>query len=278
MTKIDKKTTIIIPNKNGLKYLKILLPILKKEDCEILVVDNASTDKSVKYCYRQEVNVYNTGGNKCFAEACNLGVANSPNTPYLLFLNNDTKPKKGFLKHMEKILDTKKNVWVVGAKIIFLKNVIRHVYFSGMINHVFAIKGTLQHAGVEFNRDFLPFEFGRNADPKEPELNVQRVVPAVTGCCMLVRRNKFEELDGFDDGYKNGWEDNDFCLKVLEASGLCIYEPLAVIGHYFAGTKGRFGNEDVNFNRFLKKWHTTERIFRLLKFKRKAGKDEQIKN
>src|SRR5690606_16320443 len=83
------------------------------------------------------------------------------------------------------------------------------------------------HLGIGFRWD-KEFEFWRPFNIQSPSHHREemwRCVPAVTGSVMLVRRNDFLGVGGFDEGYVYGYEDVDLCLKILSKLGkksLCL--------------------------------------------------------
>lgn len=116
------KTTIIIPNYNGTKYLEACLASLQKcepQDFHIMVVDNGSTDGSVellKEKFPQIESIFlpeNTG----FAPAVNRGLEKTT-TPYALLLNNDILVEPDFVKKMEQAIESHNNCFSVSAKML----------------------------------------------------------------------------------------------------------------------------------------------------------------
>jgi len=244
------KTTIVVATYPGDKWI----PKLKKH-FEKIGIDN----NSVIYKSPDE--------KKSFAENNNLG-AKEVKTPYILFLNNDTEIQEDAIKNMEAILDSNKSVWIVGAKVYFLETVIKHVIFRGVVGHIHGVKDSIQCAGIQFTPEFKPYESGRGWKRSDPRVGKRQLMPGVTGACMMIRADKFLELGGFDEQFVNGWEDTDFCLRVLEEGGQIMYEPSAECGHYFGGSdqEGRFGYEDQNYNLWIAKWQYTGRVFRVLTY------------
>jgi len=124
-----------------------------------------------------------------FAKACNESVK-STNSEWVLFLNDDTECRNDFVSIMLNTADNL-NADIVGAKLVYPN-------------------GKIQHAGVYFNQFGMPYHKHINSDNFDIK---DRYVPAVTGACMLVKRDIFSNLCGFDEGFDNGFEDVDFCLK-----------------------------------------------------------------
>ena len=144
--------------------------------------------------------------------------------------------------------------WAATPMIIFKQTVIRHVIWQKEVRHVYGIKDRVQCAGIEFNAQGMPYEFGRSLLQSDVNVKGKRRCLGASGCCFLIKREKFLELGGFDENFHNGWEDNDFTVRMLEAGGIAVYNPEAKIKHLYAGSEGRFDEEDQNVNKFLAKW------------------------
>ena len=120
------KSTIVIPNYNGMKYIQACLESLyggTTKEIEVIVVDNASTDGSMELVREKfpqvqlMVNEENTG----FCHAVNQGIRASK-TPYVILLNNDTQADFSFVHELEKIMDNDKDrrIFSASAKLISL--------------------------------------------------------------------------------------------------------------------------------------------------------------
>ena len=242
------RVSIVIPTFNNLPLTRQCLEALKQntpaESHEIVVVDNASNDGTVEFLHERqskgELRFISNSKNLGFAKACNQGAA-ATNAGYVLFLNNDTEVQAGWLEPLVKILDADEKVAAVGGKLLYPD-------------------GTIQHAGVAMadvkGRDAL---MGFHLFAKEKAnfgmANECRVYPAVTAACMLVRKSFFAEAGGFDEGYWNGYEDVDLCLKFQESGYLTVYEPACVVIHHESQSgPERFTRAKENIQRLHGKW------------------------
>ena len=116
------KTTIIIPNYNGIEYLQDCLNSLQKcepSDFHIIVVDNGSTDGSTEMFKERfpEVEGIFLKENTGFAPAVNRGLE-QVKTPYALLLNNDILVEPDFVRRMEDAMETHENCFSVSAKML----------------------------------------------------------------------------------------------------------------------------------------------------------------
>lgn len=200
---------------------------------------------------------------KTFAQN-NNEMARKVTTPYILFLNSDTSPENGFIEEMEKILRCYDRVGVVGAKLIYATDILKSVMFN---NHEIlknGKKGKVQHAGIMFTKGMhMPYEYGDGLDVDDPKINMPRPVGAVTGACMMVRREEFNAVGGFDETFVNGWEDTDLCLRYVEMGLLSYYQPKAHVQHFYSASQDRHAKEDINVAYWKKKWHDSGKLFKL---------------
>jgi cellulose synthase/poly-beta-1,6-N-acetylglucosamine synthase-like glycosyltransferase len=192
------KASIIIPVFNKLdltrQCLTTLASLTTMPEYEVIVVDNASSDVTVEFLAELggDVQVIRNPENYGFAVACNQG-AKAARGEFLLFLNNDTIPTEGWLNALVDEIECHPDVAVVGSKLLYED-------------------GTIQHAGVAFSRIvFTPYHIYRKFPADSPMVNRRREFQCVTAACMLVRRNVFEQVGQFDEGFKNGFEDVDLC-------------------------------------------------------------------
>lgn len=258
------KTTVIVPCHNAESWLHKLIFTLSHEPCNIIAIENGSSDRTweILRCYYKSVDSHAFEDDFGFAKANNIG-AELAETPYLLFLNQDTEPEPGFIKAMEERMEEREETAIVGAKLIFTRTVVSHVVFQDRVIHLTRIKGRLDHAGIALNPNLLPYEVGRNRPPYLPQFNKARMYPAVTGACLMINRGVFEELGGFHEAFKNGWEDSDLCFRVWEAGHEVWYEPEAVVHHHHSTSEDRFTNEDANVTLWRERWHMDGRLAEL---------------
>ena len=227
--------SIIIPLFNRVDLTKQCLTKLAEvtqgPTFEVILVDNASTDETPAFCQSLSGDVHTIRNveNVGFAKACNQGAAKAKGR-YLVFLNNDTIPLEGWLSALLNEAEQHPEVAIVGSKLLFPDQ-------------------TIQHAGVVFSKNCLiPYHIFRGESAQLSAANARREFQAVTAACMLVRREDWERVGGFDEGYRNGFEDVDLCLKMRERGRLVIYQPLSVLYHLEHQTPGRKNPEAENHN------------------------------
>jgi GT2 family glycosyltransferase len=203
---------------------------------EVVVVDNGSTDHTARVLeQRGWVRVVRNPQNLGFAVACNQG-ARAARGDVLVFLNNDTIPLAGWLDALAAVLDADPGAGIVGAKLLYPNR-------------------TVQHAGIAISRDYeCPYLLYRGLPEDDPRVNRRRALRAVTGACLAIRGELFRELGGFDEGYRNSFEDADLCLRAVARGWRVIYEPASALFHLESQTPGRSDHDRANFTRFRARW------------------------
>jgi GT2 family glycosyltransferase len=204
---------------------------------EVIVVDNGSRDGTDEFLASLDgsVRVIQNQENEGFAKACNQG-ARAATGRYLVFLNNDTIPLAGWLEAMVGEVRAHPRVGGVGSKLLYPND-------------------TIQHAGVVFGRARAkPYHLYADLPSSAPVVNRRRELQAVTGACMLVRREIFEAIRGFDEGYRNGSEDIDLCLRIRDRGASIVYQPKSVLYHLESQTPGRRDHVADNLRRFGIRW------------------------
>lgn len=233
------QATIVILTYNNLDLNKNCIESVFKYttgDFEVIVVDNGSQDKTAEYLANlknSRIKIILNKKNLGFAKGNNLG-AKKASGDILVFLNNDTKVTKGWLEPLIKELDNEKT-GIVGPKMLYSDS-------------------RIQHAGLVISSEHLPRHIYRLFPSDFKPANQKREYKAVTGACLVIKRNLWEKVGGFDEKYINGLEDTDLCFKVRDLGYKVIYVPESVVIHYESISKNRFKHVFRNRELFLKRW------------------------
>ena len=240
------KVSIIIPTKNNYNILKRCIDSIEKKtnykNKEIIIVDNSSTDNATKKYYSSlshKIITYSENFN--FSKMNNLAVQSSSGQ-LLLFLNDDTKVLDSFWLDELVSITMQKDVGVVGPKLIFSDN-------------------TIQHAGVVFLKTgsgFHPLmKQLENSNGYHNVLNSMRDYSAVTGACLMIKKEIFDKVGTFDNSFDVYYGDADLCLQVVNMGYRVIYTPFTKLLHEgsFTITKNNASHFDIeNHLKFIKKW------------------------
>ncbi len=237
--------SIVIPVFDRLPFTRQCLDRLwrhtPRPPFEVIVVDNGSSDgtrehfethSSTPTPLRYHRNETNLG----FGAACNQGAGRASGR-HLVFLNNDTLVRPGWLEAMVALAESDPAIGVVG------------------IQQLFPYTQVIHHTGIVFTADGMPQHLYPHSRASLPHVNKQRDYQAVNGACLLIPRTLFEECGGFDEGYRNGYEDIDLCLRVRAKARRVVCCTSASIYHYGQITETRTVDDGHNARRFREKWH-----------------------
>lgn len=223
---------------------------------KLVLVDNASPDQAeADAFYKQYSNasVLRNKKNVGFPAGCNQG-ARRYDTPLLLMLNSDVVLQPEAIDYLVRGLDNPK-VGVVGAKLLFPD---LEQASEARLNTQIRPAGKVQHIGLETNIRGEFYHIFMGWSPEHTKVNAMRDTYAVTGACLLTRRNLWNKIGGFDEAYGTGtYEDVSFCLSARELGFGVIVEPKAVGVHYTGATaEGYRIPYPLNFNRliFMQRW------------------------
>ena len=218
------KSTIVIPNYNGMEYLeKCLSSVLEDiadDKARVLVIDNGSEDGSLELAESIPcVEVIRMGENTGFCRAVNVGIK-AASTPYVVLLNNDLTVERGFLKAMEKALDDDAKAFSVSAQM-------------RMMN----APDYMDSAGDYYCALGWAYDYGKGRKVSE-KYQKSRKVFAACGGAAIYRRSILEEIGLFDELHFAYLEDVDIGYRARIYGYHNLYEPKAVVYHAGSGASG----------------------------------------
>ena len=222
--------SIVIPVFNQLRStLSCIHSLIKhpsKRSFEILVVDDCSTDITVTACQSiPQIRVITKDKNSGFIDSCNRG-AQFARGKRVVFLNNDTYILPDWLDSLADTFESAPSIGLVGSQLLYPD-------------------GSLQEAGGIIWRDGQAWNYGRNQDASRGEFNYLRDVDFCSGASIMIDRDFFLTVGGFDSHYAPAYcEDVDLAFKVRERGLRVVYQPFSRLIHFegvSSGTDVRVG-------------------------------------
>jgi GT2 family glycosyltransferase len=229
--------SIVIPSKNQYKIVKRCIESIYRktsyDNFEIILVDTGSNDSAVHRWYRKTSRQHDNfrvidwpEQPFSYARSCNKGAAEARGE-YLIMLNNDTEVITP--NWIELLLSDAQqpDVGPVGCLL----------YYPG--------GELIQHAGIGIG-------FGGIAANSLSLVNIYNMLPmqhlyaktrhqvsAVTAACMMIKKDRFEQVKGFDEKFRVTYNDVDLCLRLSQAGYRSIYNPAAQLLHHESISVGR---------------------------------------
>jgi GT2 family glycosyltransferase len=242
------KVSILLASLDNIKFLRDCIRVTKKNtkvQTEFIVMD-LGDDGTDLWCEKNKIKVLRHDL-PCYYSKSNNLLAKEATGDYLLFLNPDTLPNMNFLEEMLKEMTD--DVGIVGARLMYPN-------------------GTVQASAIHWDdQDQHP------GDPWylsriEPEMLAPKDA-LVSGACMLVKKEVFKKIGGFDEKFKNGYEDIDLCLAAKEKGYRVRYCGRAEVTHYHGKAGGTQNNPiptaleylEDNLKHLRDKWRKPEKTY-----------------
>ena len=242
----EPRVSIIIPIHGKLAYTLACLRSLVEHGAlapfEVIVVDDASLDDSTAVLAQ-------VAGLRLLRNACNLGFIGSCNVgaaaaygEFLLFLNNDTQVTPGWLDALLRCFAERPDCGMAGSRLVYPD-------------------GRLQEAGGLVFADGSCWNIGRFESRDAPAFRYRRETDYVSGASLLIHREVFQRIGGFDARYTPAYyEDTDLAFAVRKLGLRVYYEPASTVIHCEGITSGTdLGSgikrhQVINQAKFIDKW------------------------
>ena len=217
--------SIVIPVYNGwemnYRCVKSIIENTAAGFYEIIFADDCSSDET-KNCTDKIINlvhIYNST-NLGFLRNCN-NAAKSARGEFILFLNNDTEVTDNWLSSLTSLITSDEKIGMVGSKLIYPD-------------------GRLQEAGGIIWNDSSGWNYGKDQDPDAAEYNYVKEADYISGASIMIRKNLWQELGGFDDRYAPAYcEDSDLAFAVRDKGYKVMYQPLSEVFHFESVSHGK---------------------------------------
>lgn len=241
------RNSIVIPVFNKAEFtfqcLRSLLDEIDLRTAEVIVVNNGSTDATSEVLdyFGNFIRVIDNQENLGFVDACNQG-APLARGEYLVFLNNDTIVTHGWLEHLQETIERDSSIGAVGSMFLYPD-------------------GKIQEAGAIVWKTAEALHYGWGQSPDDRRYNFAREVDYCSAASLLIRKDLFDRLGGFDRRYAPAfYEDVDLCFGVRSLGYKVIYQPASRLIHYEGATAGTNTNtgfkqyQALNRQKFFEKW------------------------
>lgn len=234
------KIAVVILNWNGEVLLERYLPsvVAHSKEADIYVADNASTDGSISFVTKNypSINIIRNTENGGFAKGYNDALKHVDADIYCL-LNSDVEVSPNWLNPISKAFLNIKDVAIIQPKILDLLK-------KGHFEYAGAAGGFIDQLGYPFCRgrifQTLERDNGQYDDIKE--------IFWATGACMFVKKNVFEELDGFDPDYFAHQEEVDFCWRAKNHGYKIFYVGTSRVYHLGGSTLSNMNPKKTYLN------------------------------
>lgn len=224
--------TIVIPTRDRLELLRAcvdsVISLTAYRKFEVLVIDNGSTEQAtLDYLAGLEdsqgqCRVVRDAGDFNFSRLVNLGARHAEGE-VLCLLNNDIEVVAGgWLLELLRYA-SQGRVGAVGAKLLYPDDTIQH---AGVIVGIGGVGGHVHHRCSRDDPGYMK------------RAQVAQELSAVTAACMMVRKDVFDEVGGFDETLAVAFNDVDFCLKLMAAGYRNIWTPRAELYHHESASRG----------------------------------------
>jgi GT2 family glycosyltransferase len=195
---------------------------------EIIVVDNASLDGSLDHLSESPtIRMIRNPVNIGFAAACNIGI-HASSAPFLLFLNPDCFFQPSVVATLLAGLKSDDRVGMVGGLLV---NADGSEQGGGRRAVPTPWRSFVRACGLHRFADRWPKLFYDFHLHKQPLPEVPIEVEAISGACMLVKREAIEDVGPWDEGYFLHCEDLDWCMRFRQRDWKILFVPDAPIYH-----------------------------------------------
>ena len=219
------KVTVVIPNYNGLRFLKPCLDALLSQEegtpgYRVLVVDNGSGDGSPELLRREfsQVGLITLKENTGFCHAVNVGIREAE-SPYVILLNNDTRVRPGFVKALVQALEQREKAFSVSARMLMWDR-----------------EELIDDAGDRYC--VLGWAYSRGKGQPAAAYDRPCRVFSACGGAAIYRKSVLEEIGLFDELHFAYLEDLDIGYRAGIFGYPSYYEPRAEVVHYGSASSG----------------------------------------
>ena len=246
------KVAILILNHNGKQLLSSYLKsvVAHKEDAEIWVVDNGSTDYSIDFIKNNfpGVKTLILDQNYGYAKGYNLAISKIDADLYCL-LNNDVQISSPWVTPMKELFLEQQSLGFAQPKIVSLQD-------ESVFDYAGAAGGYLDILGFPYCRG----RYLNYCEKDQGQYDNLQDVTWVSGAAFWVRKTTFNQLGGFDEGFFMHFEEIDLCLRGKAEGWSAMCNGTVNIAHLGGGTLATSHPKKLYYNIRNSLWSYTKNI------------------
>jgi len=220
------EVSIIIVNWNGAHHLeKCLESVLSATEpsCEVILVDNASTDESIevvknRFGHDQRLKIIQNKKNLGFSEGNNVGLKHAKGK-YVVFLGPDTKVTRGWLRELIKAIERDPAIGAAQSKLLLMEEPCCRFDCAG---------GFINQYGFSCERG--------SGEPDEGQYEEFNEIFYAKGASMIIKREVLEKVGYFDPRNFIYYEETDLCWRIWLAGYRIVYVPTSKVYHAGGGS------------------------------------------
>ena len=235
------KTAVVILNWNGRKFLEKFLPSVitfSKEDAEIIIADNASSDDSLEFMQKEypEIRVIKNAENGGFSKGYNDALSQIDADFYVL-LNSDIEVTPHWIKPIITLMESDKSIAVCQPKLLSYAEPQKFEYAG-------AAGGFIDKYGYPFCRGRI----FQNLETDNGQYDNVCEIFWASGAAMFVRADLYHKYGGLDNDFFAHMEEIDFCWRLKNEGYKVMYCPDSKVFHVGGGTLPKNNSKKTYLN------------------------------
>jgi hypothetical protein len=232
---------VVILNWNGRKYLEQFLPPLvqhSRDEAEIIVADNASSDDSVAFLreHYPSIRIISNPSNEGFSRGYNLALK-QVEADYYVLLNSDIEVTPNWIRPVIDLMEKDRSVAACQPKILSF-------YERTKFEYAGAAGGFIDKYGYPFCRGRI----FQSLEEDNGQYNDAIEIFWATGACMFVRADLFHQSGGLDEDFFAHMEEIDLCWRLKNEGYRIMYCPDSTVYHIGGGTLPKISWRKTYFN------------------------------
>ena len=235
---MNPKIHVLVLNWNGSQYLDQCLDSIRKNNYsnyDITVIDNNSSDDSLSKIKKFNIPIVSHSYNYKYAKGYNKAIFNFDNddSDYYLLLNNDVICDSNLISSFVEGINNYGSNCIMGAKIFDANNRDKIWYAGGkfgFFNFFVSHYGIRKKNSIKYDKDYK--------------------TGYITGCCLLISKENFYNLKGFNENFNMYGEDVDLSIRAQNIGIDCYYIYKAELWHYISSSYGGSYSLSKNIQKF----------------------------